>query len=145
MTIELSEEQKIKLINSDDVFKVMQEILLREEKIDQEKEHLWMIGLALNDRILYIEMVSMGSVKATTVEPINVYRVAVLKGAVKVIMIHNHPSGELKPSEADKDVTDRLIQVGRILDIKLINHLIISTSSYCLSPLINWSKTSKTI
>ncbi len=130
MTIELTEEQKIKLLNSEDVFSVMQDILLREEKIDQEKEHFWMIGLANNNRILYIELVSLGSVNATTVEPMNVFRVAVLKGAIKVIMAHNHPSGEMEPSEADKDLTDRLIQVGRILNIGVIDHMIISAGSY---------------
>jgi DNA repair protein RadC len=130
MTIEINEEHKIKLLNSDDVFSVMQKILLREQKIDQEKEHFWMIGLEQNNRILYIELVSLGSVKATTVEPMNVYRVAVMKGAVKVLMVHNHPSGELKPSETDKDLTDRLIQVGRILNIKVIDHIVISLISY---------------
>jgi DNA repair protein RadC len=130
MTIELSDKQKIKLLNSDDVYTVMQGILLREEKIDQETEHFWMIGLANNNRILYIELVSLGSVNAVTVEPMNVFRVAVLKGAVKAIIAHNHPSGELKPSDADKDLTDRLIQVGRILNIPVIDHLIISVNSY---------------
>jgi DNA repair protein RadC len=130
MTIELSDKQKIKLLNSDDVYTVMQGILLREEKIAQEKEHFWMIGLANNNRILYIELVSLGSVNAVTVEPMNVFRVAVLKGAVKAIIAHNHPSGELKPSDADKDLTDRLIQVGRILNIPVIDHLIISVNSY---------------
>ncbi len=130
MTIELSDKQKIKLLNSDDVYTVMQGILLREEKIDQEKEHFWMIGLANNNRILYIELVSLGSVNAVTVEPMNVFRVAVLKGAIKAIIVHNHPSGELKPSDADKDLTDRLIQVGRILNIPIIDHLVISVNSY---------------
>lgn len=130
MTIELSDKQKIKLLNSDDVYTVMQGILLREEKIDQEKEHFWMIGLSNNNRILYIELVSLGSVNAVTVEPMNVFRVAVLKGAVKAIIVHNHPSGELKPSDADKDLTDRLIQVGRILNIPIIDHLVISVNSY---------------
>lgn len=130
MTINLTEEQQIKLLNSDDVYSVMKEVLLRGEKIDQEKEHFWMIGLANNNEILYIELVSLGSVRATTVEPMNVYRVAVLKGAVKVIFVHNHPSGELKPSETDKDLTDRLIQVGRILNIEAIDHLIISAKAY---------------
>jgi len=130
MTIELSDEQKKKILNSDDVYSVMQEILLREEKIDQEKEYFWMLGLAANSGILYIELVSMGSVKATAVEPMNVYRVAVLKGAVSVILVHNHPSGEVKPSKQDLNLTDRLIQVGRILNIKVIEHLIITPRSY---------------
>lgn len=130
MTIELTEEQRIKLLNSEHVYSVMKEVLLRGEMIDQEKEHFWMIGLASNHEILYIELVSLGSVKATTVEPMNVYRVAVLKGAVGVIFVHNHPSGELKPSESDKDLTDRLIQVGIILNIEALDHLIISGKGY---------------
>jgi DNA repair protein RadC len=130
MTIKIPNKDKIKLLSSDDVYGVMQRILLSEQKVDQDKEHFWMIGLTMNSRILYIELVSMGSVKVTSVEPMNVYRWAVQKGAVKVIFVHNHPSGELKPSEADLDITDRLIQVGRILNIEAIDHLIISKKSY---------------
>jgi DNA repair protein RadC len=130
MKLSISAQQKLKLLNADDVYAVMQKVLLREQKIDQDKEHFWMIGLASNHRMLYIELVSMGSVNAVTVEPMNVYRMAVQKGAVKVIFVHNHPSGELKASEADKDLTDRLIQVGRILNIEAIDHLIISKKSY---------------
>jgi DNA repair protein RadC len=130
MNVKLSEEQKIKIVNSDDIFEIMQKILLRENQIDIEKEHFWIIGLSQSNKILFIELVSMGSVKATQVEPMNVYRVAVLKGAVSVILIHNHPSGELKPSKADKDITDRLFQVGKILAIEVIDHIIITTKSF---------------
>ena len=130
MNVKLSQEQRIKLANSDDVFEVMQRVLLRENFIDREKEHFWIIGLTLKSKILFIELVSMGSVKATTVEPMNVFRVSVLKGAVKVILVHNHPSEELNPSDSDKSLTDRLIQVGKILAIEVIDHLIISTKSY---------------
>jgi DNA repair protein RadC len=117
-------------LNSDDIFKVMQEILLREEKIDQEKEHLWMVGQDTDSRILYIEMVFLGTVKTVPVEPMNIFRVAVLKGATQVIIVHNHPSNNLQPSQADKKMTDRLIQVGRILNIKVFDHMIITTHSY---------------
>ena len=130
MAIKLTSKHKIKLLNSNDVYRVMQDILLREDKIDQEKEHFWMIGLALNNGLQYIEQVSMGSVKSTLVEPMNVFRIAVMKGSVSVIIVHNHPSGELKPSADDKDVTDRLIQVGRILNISVIDHLIITKNSF---------------
>ena len=80
--------------------------------------------------ILYIELIALGSVKAVNIEPMNVYRVAVMKNATRVIAIHNHPSGRLVPSKADLDITDRLIQVGRILNIALVDHLIISTEAY---------------
>lgn len=130
MDIKLTSNDK-KYINSpDDVYGIMQRILLRENKIDQEKEHFWMIGLNMAGYILYIELVSLGSVKKTIVEPMNVFRVAVLKGATRVIIVHNHPSGRLSASDEDKECTDRLIQVGRILDIQVEDHLIISTTSY---------------
>ena len=113
MNVKLTEQRKIKLLNSDDVFEIMQKVLGRENKIDRDKEHFWIIGLANNNKALFIELVSIGSVKTTVIEPMNVFRVAILKNAVKVILVHNHPSGELTPSEDDKDVTDRLIQVAR--------------------------------
>jgi len=115
MNIKLTEQQKVKLLNSTDVYEVMQRILLRENKIDRDKEHFWIIGLANDNKILYIELVSLGSYQSTIVEPINVFRVAVQKNAVKAILVHNHPSGELRPTQEDKDITDRLIQVGRII------------------------------
>ena len=130
MNINLSQKDKIKILNSDDVFEIMQKILLREDQIDRDKEHFWIIGLNLSNRILFIELVSMGSVKASIVEPINVFRVAVLKNAVKVILVHNHPSGETTPSKDDKDLTDRLIQVGKILAIEVIDHLVITLKSF---------------
>lgn len=130
MNVKLTDKHKIKVQESDDIFEVMRHILLRDNKIDREKEHFWLVCLANNNLIVNIELVSLGSVNATTVKPMNVFRVAVLKGAVKVILCHNHPSGEIRPSEADKDLTDRLIQVGRILNIEVIDHLIISTKTY---------------
>ena len=59
-----------------------------------------------------------------------VFSFALQKRAVKIILCHNHPSGELKPSDADKDITDRLIQVGIIVDCHVIDHLIITPTTY---------------
>ncbi|MDN3672437.1 JAB domain-containing protein [Flavobacterium branchiarum] len=130
MNIKITDKEKISVTTASDLYEIMQRILLRENKIDSEKEHFWMIGLNMANVILYIELVSMGSVKATVVEPMNVYRVAVLKGATSVIAVHNHPSGNMTASASDKDETDRLIQVGKILNINLLDHLIISTEKY---------------
>ena len=108
----------------------MQKVLLRENKIDQNREHFWVIGLENNNRILFIELISLGTVNKTLAEPMEVFSFALQKRAVKIILCHNHPSGELKPSDADKDISDRLIQVGIIVDTEVIDHLIISTKSY---------------
>jgi len=130
MTTTLTRKQRIKIRCSDDAFKIMQEILLREEKIDQYKEQFWVMGLAPSYRIKYVELVSLGCVGATYAEPINVFRFALMKGCVSVILIHNHPSERLNPSKKDLDLTDRLIQVGRIIKVEVLDHLIISTKSH---------------
>lgn len=130
MDIKLTEAEKIKILNSDDIYGIMQKVLLRENKIDQNREHFWVIGLENNNRILFIELISLGTVNKALAEPMEVFSFALQKRAVKIILCHNHPSGELKPSEADKDISDRLIQVGIIVDTEVIDHLIISTKSY---------------
>lgn len=60
----------------------------------------------------------------------NVFRIAIHKGALKIILVHNHPSGTIKPSMENKDTTDRLIQVGKIICIKVEDHLIITPATY---------------
>lgn len=130
MNVKLTKAQKVKLTSSEDIYKIMQQVLLRENKIDRNKEHFWTIGLDNANRILYIELISLGTTTAAPIEPMQVYRVAILKGAIKIVLIHNHPSGELRPSEEDKSITDRLIQVGNIILIKVLDHLIITEKSY---------------
>ncbi len=130
MSINLTEAEKIKILNADDLYGIMQRILLREEKIDQDREHFWVVGLANNNRILFIELVSKGSINKVSVEPMEVFSLALQRRAVRIILVHNHPSGELKPSYADKDITDHLIQVGLIVNTPVIDHLIITTTRF---------------
>ncbi len=130
MDINLTEQERIKILNSDDLYGVMQRILLRENKIAQNREHFWVIGLESNNRILFIELISLGTVNRTIAEPMEVFSLALRKRAVHIILCHNHPSGELQPSQEDRDLTDRLIQVGRIVNTPVLDHLIISERSY---------------
>lgn len=130
MDIKLSDAEKIKILNGDDLYGIMQKILLRENKIDRNREHFWVVGLENNNRILFIELVSLGTVNKSLAEPMEVFSLALQKRAVKIILVHNHPSGELLPSESDKDVTDRLIQVGKIVNTPIVDHLIITETSF---------------
>ncbi|MGH1338695.1 MAG: JAB domain-containing protein [Aureispira sp.] len=130
MDIPLSEEEKIKILNSKDLYGIMKKILLREQKIDQDREHFWVVGLDNANRILFIEMISMGTVNQALVKPMEVFSLALQRRAVNIILCHNHPSGELKPSADDRDVTDRLIQVGIIVDLPVYDHLLISLQSF---------------
>jgi len=131
MTVKLTPSQKkTKVLKAGDIYEVMQHVLLHETKYDRNKEHFWLACLAQNNSILMIELISLGSVKSTIVEPMDVFSFALQKRAVKIIMIHNHPSGELVPSHADIDITERMHAIGKFIQMPVIDHLIISEKSY---------------
>ncbi|MBL6448523.1 JAB domain-containing protein [Fulvivirga sp. 29W222] len=130
MNVRLSQEQKIKVLNSEDLYKVMQQVLLRENKIDRNKEHFWVVCLASNNQILLIELISLGTVNQTLVEPMEVFSFALQKRAVQIIMVHNHPSGELKPTKSDIEVTDKMLAIGKFVNVPVIDHLIITEEKY---------------
>ncbi len=130
MHIQVKNAQNITVKEAEDIYIIMQQILKREHKIDRTKEHFWTISLNIAQKILAIELVSMGSNTATVVEPTEVFSLPLQKKAFGVILIHNHPSGSLIPSENDKDITDRLIQVGKIMKTPVLDHVIITQHSY---------------
>jgi DNA repair protein RadC len=109
------------------------------------------IGLAHNHMIIYIELISLGSIDETIVKPMQVFRLGIMKGAAKIVLVHNHPfpdikPDELKPSESDNNLTDRMIQVGKIVDVEFVDHLIISPDyfySYQKSGMLDVLKKSK--
>jgi DNA repair protein RadC len=108
----------------------MREILLRENKISRAQEHFWMVGLNQANKILYIELVSLGATNMAAIRPREAFRLAIHKLAVRVIIVHNHPSAELEPSETDQDLTDHFIQADRFLNVEVLDHLIISEKTY---------------
>ncbi|MDN5247419.1 MAG: JAB domain-containing protein [Candidatus Cardinium sp.] len=131
MLIYLSNQDKIAIHDAFDAYNVMLAILEREDKPDLTKENLWVIAISVRNLIVNIELVSVGSSYFTAVEPKEIMSIPSQKKAAGIIMIHNHPCGEMKPSAHDLDATDRMIQVGRILDIHVVDHLIISERQYC--------------
>lgn len=130
MNVRLTQAQKIQLLNSEDVYKIMQQILLRENKIGRNQEHFWVIGLDNQNKILFIEQIGLGTVNRVNANPPDVFRMGIYKLAVKMILVHNHPSGNLSPSDADINLTDRMLKVGNIINIDVIEHLIISEKDY---------------
>lgn len=130
MNVKLSTEQKIKVLNCEDLVRIMQQILMRENKIGRNKEHFWIVCLANNNRILMIELISLGTVNSTLVEPMEVFSFALQKRAVQIILVHNHPSGETEPSEGDNYVTDRMMAIGKFINVPVLDHLIITETSY---------------
>ncbi|MBI3220475.1 MAG: DNA repair protein [Bacteroidetes bacterium] len=130
MQIPLKKDRKIRVAGSFDLFTIMRDILLLEDPNDRSKEHFWTISLDHGQTILNIELVSLGTATKAPVEPMEVFSVPLQKKAVKLVLVHNHPSGLLNPSADDKDITDRLIQVGLIMRVPVIDHLIISEENF---------------
>jgi DNA repair protein RadC len=130
MNVRLTKDQKIQIANSDDVYSIMQQVLLRENRISRDQEHFWIVGLDKANKILFIELLALGNDNRVHIKAPQVFRMAIYKNAPKVIFVHNHPSGTIKPSEDDLKTTDRLLKAGEIIEISVIDHLIISEKKY---------------
>ena len=112
------------------IWNITKDLLLAEDKIDQDKEHFWVFHLDNRNRIKLIDLVSLGILNSSIVHPRETFRRAVIEGSAQIIIAHNHPSGEATPSEDDLTVTKRLVKAGEILGIELIDHLVVTTTGY---------------
>jgi len=130
MEVKSSKQQKVTVNSAEDIYMIMRQILRRENKIGQGQEHFWMVGLNQANKILYIELIALGSANMAGINPREAFRMAIYKLAVQVIMVHNHPSGNVTPSIEDQDLTDHFIQAGKFLKAEVIDHLIISDETY---------------
>ncbi|MBM7560762.1 RadC family protein [Fusibacter tunisiensis] len=97
---------------------------------DLKVEKFIIVLLNTKNEIINWEMVSMGSLNASIVHPREVYNRAVKRSAASILVLHNHPSGHVKPSAEDINITRRLKESGTLLGIPLIDHLIIGKDSY---------------
>ncbi|MCB0853191.1 MAG: DNA repair protein RadC [Bacteroidetes bacterium] len=97
---------------------------------DHLQEIFTVIFLNRNNEIIAEEQLFTGGVSATIIDPRIVFRKAVQYLASSIILAHNHPSGNLQPSSADKDITAKLRDAGKLLDINVLDHLIISYRGY---------------
>ncbi|OJW81776.1 MAG: DNA repair protein [Bacteroidetes bacterium 46-16] len=82
-------------------------------------------------RILGIVEVSTGGIAGTVADPKVIFSAALKANASSLILAHNHPSGNIKPSEADKYLTRKIKEVGKLLDISVLDHIIVTTEGYC--------------
>jgi len=90
----------------------------------QEEFHV--LTLNGSHRVIRTHQATMGLANATQIHPREVFRPAILDGAVAVILVHNHPSGDPQPSDADHMVTSKLKEAGEILGIKVLDHIIVA-------------------
>jgi len=130
MNVKLTKQQKEKPLYAGSIAAIMQQILMRENQIRRSQEHFWVLGLNAAGKLLFVELVSLGARNRVQVNPPEVFRMAIYKLAVKMILVHNHPGGNFEPSDVDIDFTDRIVKVGEMINIEVIDHLIITETKY---------------
>lgn len=118
-------KEKRKIVASRDAFEELFPMLA-----DLPHEEFWVILLNRANRVLESKNISKGGVSGTFVDPKSVFSYALEKNASSVILGHNHPSGNMQPSQADIDLTRKMKQAGLIIDISVQDHVIICGNNY---------------
>jgi DNA repair protein RadC len=107
-----------------DVANVFQGLLRLEDRIDRDKEHFYIMHVNSWQHINLVELVAIGTLNHAEVHPRETFRRAIVEGSYSIIVAHNHPSGDVTPSEADIRLTQTLIKAGELLLIPLQDHII---------------------
>lgn len=117
--------QLVKITSSKSTFEIMQPIIG-----DLLHEEFWVIYLNNSNKVVYKNQLSKGGITGTVVDVRIVFKMALEHNATAIILAHNHPSGVLQPSDADIQVTKKLKQAGENLDIRVLDHLIVTENNY---------------
>lgn len=130
--LELGRRRKItettktpQITSSKDVYELM-----KPELLDQPIEQFWIISLKRNNVIIQKRIISTGGISGTVADPKVIFNKALEDLASGIILVHNHPSGNLKPSQADIKLTEKLKNAGQLLDIPVLDHLIFTDDGY---------------
>ena len=110
---------------SKDIYNVIAPLLM-----DLPHEEFWILLLNQANRVIGREQISLGGTSATVVDARIVFRKALEGKASSIALVHNHPSGNLHPSESDLQLTKKLVEAGKSLDIVILDHLIIGGQGY---------------
>jgi DNA repair protein RadC len=122
--LQIEEQPRLKkILSPEDVFK-----LIKSKLKDYNKEHFYII--ALNTRNYVISEISIGTLNSSLVHPREVFAEAIRQRANSIILVHNHPSGDPTPSEDDITITKRLQEAGKLIGIEVLDHIIITKTSY---------------
>lgn len=117
--------KRFKIKSSKDVYELM-----KPELMDLAHEEFWCLLLNRSNIVIKKHLVSSGGVSGTVVDPKLIYKSALEELASGIILIHNHPSGNLKPSSADINLTKKIKTASLALDISLLDHIIFTDQSY---------------
>ena len=130
-TVELYTRKKAKKNSRDkihssvDIYRLMHPIM-----VNQQVEELWAIYLNMSSRIVKMKRISVGGISQTIVDIRIVLKEALLCNAVAIAICHNHPSGNVRPSLADDQLTEKLSNACKTMDIRLLDHVIVADDSF---------------
>ncbi|MBS4535873.1 DNA repair protein RadC [Clostridium sp. D2Q-14] len=103
---------------------------MMEEMKDYKKEFFRTIMLDTKNNVICYEDISVGSLNSSIVHPREVFNRAIRRSSASIILVHNHPSGDPKPSMEDINITRRLIEAGQIIGIRVLDHIIVGNKKY---------------
>ena len=103
--------------------------VLKDPYFDPDKEHFYVFGVDCRNNLKLIDRVSVGILDSSLVHPREIFRKAVAAAIAAIVLVHNHPSGDASPSSEDLRITRQLVEAGKILDIKVMDHVIIGKPS----------------
>src|SRR5690554_6818925 len=118
-------QRKTKITSSSDIFELM-----KPELLDESVEHFYAVFLNRANIVIKKQVISQGGTSATVVDPKLIFKYAMDNTASYLILVHNHPSGNLKPSQADIQLTRRLVEVGKNLELLVLDHVIFTDVGY---------------
>ncbi|MFC3878580.1 DNA repair protein RadC [Algoriphagus namhaensis] len=117
--------KKQKITCSQDIYQIM-----KPELYDEVVEHFFLILLSRSNQVIKKVRISQGGTAGTVVDSKVIFKVALEHLASSIILVHNHPSGNLKPSQQDIRLTERLVKAGRELDLPVLDHVIFADDGY---------------
>lgn len=124
-TISIQEQKRYSIRKPHDVFH-----LLEPELRFEQKEHFICLFLNTKNRLIFKEIISVGSLNAAIVHPREVFHAAIRRCSASLICAHNHPSGDPEPSHEDIALTRRLVAAGEIIGIDVLDHVIIGNNQF---------------
>ncbi|HEY0743237.1 MAG TPA: DNA repair protein RadC [Chryseosolibacter sp.] len=122
---EIDHQERAKVSGSKEIFELMRSYFL-----DLPHEEFWVILLNRGNRIIRKQQISHGGVAGTVADPKIIFKAALEELACGIILAHNHPSGNVTPSQQDIDLTKKIKESGKLMEIQVLDHLIFAGSKY---------------
>ncbi|RWU08466.1 RadC family protein [Pedobacter chitinilyticus] len=114
-----------KILSSIDAFRI-----IKADLADLPHEEFWLLLLNRANVMIGKHFMSKGGQAGTVIDPKMVFKIAIEHGAASMVLVHNHPSGNLKPSNADVDITTKLVELGKLMEISIFDHIIVCNHNF---------------